>query len=96
MMKQLPSFADAQRAIWGGKDPRAFFHLGILYAQGNGTTQDEILAHYFLQKALDMGCKEAEEYLELEYESGIKDFGDEINAFIEKAGIISVNLLTSL
>ena len=51
MMKQLPSFADAQRAIREGKDPMAFFHLGILYAQGNGTTQDEILAHYFLQKA---------------------------------------------
>ena len=96
MMKQLPSFADAQRAIWGGKDPRAFFHLGILYAQGNGTTQDEILAHYFLQKALDMGCKEAEEFLELEYESGIKDFGDEINAFIEDSNDISPETIAKL
>lgn len=96
MMKQLPSFADAQRAIREGKDPMAFFHLGILYAQGNGTTQDEILAHYFLQKALDMGCKEAEEFLELEYESGIKDFGDEINAFIEDSNDISPETIAKL
>lgn len=96
MMKQLPSFADAQRAIRGGKDPMAFLHLGILYAQGNGTTQNEILAHYFLQKALDMGCKEAEEFLKLEYESGIKDFEDEINAFIGDSNKISRGTIAKL
>jgi len=30
MMKQLPSFADAHKAIRGGKDPRAFLHLGFV------------------------------------------------------------------
>lgn len=96
MMKQLPSFADAHKAIWGGKDPRAFLHLGMLYAQGVGTTQNEILAQYFLRKALDMGCKEAEEFLELEYESGIKDFGDEINAFIGDSNNISRETIVKL
>lgn len=96
MMKQLPSFADAHKAIWGGKDPRAFLHLGILYAQGIGTTQDEMLAQYFIKKALDMGCKEAEECLELEYESGIKDFGDEINAFIGDSNDVSRETIAKL
>jgi len=96
MIKQLPSFTDAHKAIWGGKDPRAFLHLGMLYAQGIGTTQDEMLAQYFIKKALDMGCKEAEEFLELEYESGIKDFGDEINAFIGDSNNLSRETIAKL
>lgn len=96
MMKQLPSFADAHKAIRGRKDPRAFLHLGILYAQGIGTTQDEMLAQYFIRKALDMGCKEAEEYLDLGYESGSKDFGDEINTIIGDPNEISRELTAKL
>ena len=42
----------------------AFLHLGILYAQGVDISRNDILANYFLKKALDMECKEAEEYLE--------------------------------
>lgn len=56
MMKQLPSFDNVKKAIWGGKDPRAFLHLGILYAQGIVTTQNEILAKYFLKKAPTILC----------------------------------------
>ena len=37
MRKQLPSYDTAIKAIRGGKDPMAFLHLGILYAQGIGT-----------------------------------------------------------
>ena len=96
MTKQLPSFDDALKALKGGKDPLAFLHLGILYAQRADRTQNEILAHYFLKKALDMGCKEAEEYLELEYEAGIKDFGDEINAFIGDSNDISRETIAKL
>jgi len=89
MIMQLPSFDDAQKAIKGGKDPMAFLHLGILYAQGTGTTQDEMLAHYFIKKALDMGCKEAEEYLNIEYESGKKDFATDIESYIGEDGSMS-------
>lgn len=96
MMKQLPSFDNAQKAIKGGKDPRAFLHLGILYAQGIGVTQNHILAHYFLKKALDMGCKEAEEYMELGYESGMKDFGDEINAIVGDSNDLSREMIAKL
>ncbi len=82
-MMKLPSLADAQKALKGGKDPRAFLHLGILYAQGIGTTQNEILANYFINQALDMGCKEAKEYINIKYESGANNFANEINAGIE-------------
>lgn len=66
-MMKLPSLVDAQKAIKGGKDPRAFLHLGILYAQGIGTEQNDILATYFIKKSLDMGCKEAEEYINMKF-----------------------------
>lgn len=95
-MKQLPSFKDAQKAIKGGKDPRAFLHLGIMYVQGIGTTQNEVLAQYFIKKAIDMGCKEAERFLDFEYESGIKDFGDEINAIIGDSNDISREIIAKL
>lgn len=78
MVQKLPTYADAQKAICGGKDPIAFLHLGILYAQGIGTEQNDMLASYFIKKALDMGCKEAVEYIKSEYESGKKDFAQEI------------------
>jgi len=78
MVHKLPIYAETQKAICGGKDPKAFLHLGILYAQGIGTEQNDILASYFIKKAIDMGCKEAEEYIKSEYESGKKDFAQEI------------------
>ena len=79
---QLPSYNKACKALKNGKDPMAFLHLGILFAQGVDVSRNDILANYFLKKALDMGCKEAEEYLEWGYESGARDFGDEINTII--------------
>lgn len=78
MVQKLPTYADAQKAICGGKDPKAFLNLGILYAQGIGAEQNDMLASYFIKKAIDMGCKEAEEYIKSEYESGKKDFAQEI------------------
>lgn len=66
-MMKLPSLVDAQKAIKGGKDPRAFLHLGIIYGQGIGTEQSDILATYFIKKALDMGCKETKEYLNITF-----------------------------
>ena len=57
MIQKLPTYAEAQKAICGAKDPKAFLHLGILYAQGIGTEQNDMLADYFIKKAIDMGCK---------------------------------------
>ena len=74
----------------------AFLHLGILYAQGVDVSRNDILANYFLKKALDMGCKEAEEYLEWGYESGTKDFGDEINTIIGNSNEIPRETMAKL
>ncbi len=95
-MKQLLPFDDALKAVWGGKDPKAFLRLGILYSQGIGTTQNEILANYFIKKALDMGCKEAEEYLNVEYESGKKDFADDFESYIGEDGSASQETIVKL
>lgn len=43
-----------------------------------------------------MGCKEAEEYLEWGYESGAKDFGDEINTIIGDYNDISRETIAKL
>ena len=74
----------------------AFLHLGILYEQGIGTTQNHILAHYFIKKAFDMGCKEAEEYLNIEYESGNKDFAADIESYIGEYGSIPRETIVKL
>lgn len=89
MVQKLPTYADAQKAICGGKDPIVFLHLGILYAQGIGAEQNDMLASYFIKKAIDMGCKEAEEYIKSEYESGKKDFAQEIMSAFEEERLIT-------
>lgn len=80
MITNLPTYDEARKAIRGGKDPMAFLHLGIMYASGIGTTENHVLACYFYKRALDLGCQEAEKYLNIEYETGTKDLSNEINA----------------
>ena len=74
----------------------AFLYLGILYAQGIGTEQNDVLADYFLKKSLDMGCKAAEEYLNVEYESGKKDFATEFESYIGEDGSTSRETIAKL
>lgn len=82
MNMKLPPFPVAQRAVCGTHNPMDFLHLGIMYAEGIGIASNAILAHYFIQKAIDMGCREAEEYLHLQYESGKRDFATEMESII--------------
>lgn len=96
MIKKLPTYAEAQKAICGAKDPMAFLHLGILYAQGIDTDQDDILAAFFIKKALDMGCKEALEYINIQYESGKKDLAQEIISAIGDERSITQEKLAKL
>lgn len=70
-------YLDARKAIRGGKDPMAFLSLGKLYAQGIGTTENHVLANYFYEKALYMGCKEAESFISHEYDTGMRDIATE-------------------
>ena len=96
MITNLPTYDEARRAIRGGKDAVAFLHLGILYAQGIGTAQNHILAHYFLKKAYNMGCTEAEEYLNMEYESGRIDFAADIAYYFGDDGSASQETIAKL
>lgn len=81
-MTEKEMYDTARIAIRDTNDPEAFLHLGTLYARGIGITQNHALACYFFKKALDLGCQEAEAYLNMEYESGKKDLADDINAAI--------------
>ena len=49
-------YHEARKAIRTATDPMAFVHLGQLYAQGIGTRENHVLANYFYDKALAMGC----------------------------------------
>lgn len=66
-------YLEARKAIRGATDPKAFLHLGLLYAQGIGIGQNYVLANYFFGKALAMGCEEAEKYINQAYDLGLKD-----------------------
>ena len=68
MKKTLPTYDEARIAIRDGKDPMAFLQLGIIYAKGLGITENHRLANYFFEKALAMGCQEADRYIDLEYD----------------------------
>ena len=81
-------YLEARKAIRGGKDPKAFLNLGCLYAQGIGTSENHTLAYYFYEKALNMGCQEAEKYLSHEYDTGMRD--------IVKDFIHAVNIADSI
>ena len=59
MIKQLPSYDKACKAIKGGKDPMAFLNLGILYDQGIGIEQNDTLAHYFRECRLILSVVDA-------------------------------------
>ena len=81
-------YLEARKAIRGGKDPKAFLNLGSLYAQGIGTSENHVLASYFYEKALNMGCQEAEKYMSHEYDTGMRD--------IVKDFIHAVNIADSI
>ena len=81
-------YLDARKAVRSGKDPKAFLNLGSLYAKGIGTAENHTLAYYFYEKALNMGCVEAEEYMSQEYDTGWRD--------IVKEFIHAVNMTDSI
>jgi len=65
-------YLEARKAVRDAKNPMAFLHLGSLYAKGIGTTENHALANYFYEKALAMGCQEAEAYIDKEYALGYR------------------------
>ena len=96
MISTLPSYDEARIAIKDGKDAKAFFNLGLLYAKGIGVRQNNILAQYFLKKAVDLGCEEAKAYEGVIYETGEIDFPAQIKRMLGNAEDASPETIAAL
>lgn len=83
MTKKLPTFDEARKALRDKGDAQSYLHLGILYSKGMGIGENHALANYFYNKALAMGCQEAEAYIDKEYESGNRKAEDELRLALE-------------
>lgn len=79
-------YLEARKAIRGATNPEAFFRLGTLYAKGIGTSVNHVLAFYFYEKAFAMGCKEAEAFMDEEFNSGRRDLVTEIMNTMDGTG----------
>lgn len=82
-MTDKETFLQARIAIRSGRDARAFLQLGLLYSKGIGTRKNHALSLYFLQKAADIGCEEADELIDAEFEERMKDIVSYIDGFFE-------------
>lgn len=89
-MKEKEIYDNARIAIRNAKDPLAFLHLGNLYAQGIGTQENHVLANYFYDKAIRMGCSEADEYIAMEYELRTRDISNDVEKMIDSSGALSL------
>lgn len=89
MRTKLPTYDEARKAIRDNKNPRAFLHLGILYANGIGTLPNHVLANYFYDKAAQMGCKEVYQYIALEYKNGTRNLANDIEKAKDASGKVS-------
>lgn len=89
-------YIEARKAARDAKNPMAFMRLGLLYAHGVGVTRNYTLASYFFQKASALGCKEAEDYKDIAYEAGAKDFGENITNAIGDPEQASRDVIASL
>lgn len=72
------SYECLRKAIRGQSCGLAFLRLGLSYADGVGTAPNHVLASYFYEKAIALGCREANKYLDLEYDYGSRSIAKEI------------------
>ena len=89
-------YLEAREAVRNAKDPKAFLRLGMLYTQGIGIGKNYVLANYFFEKARTMGCKEAEHYMDIAYEAGVKDFAENITSAIGDPAHVSHDVVDRL
>lgn len=68
-----------RKAIRHKTVPLAFLRLGICYNQGIGTTENHTLASYFFYQAYIMGVKEAGSFIDMDYDSGRRNFVKDFN-----------------
>ena len=89
-------YLEARKAARNATDPKAFLRLGMLYTRGIGIGKNYVLANYFYEKARTMGCKEAEHYMDIAYEAGVKDFAVDITNAIGDPAHVSRDVVASL
>ena len=89
-------YLEARKAVREATDPRAFLRLGLLYTQGIGIGKNYVLANYFFEKARTLGCKEAEHYMDIAYEAGVKDFAVDITNAIGDPAHVSHDVVDNL
>ncbi|MDE7166512.1 MAG: hypothetical protein K2O17_05740 [Bacteroidaceae bacterium] len=95
-MNANETYYNARMAIRDDKSPEAYLNLGILYAKGIGTRENHTLANYFYEKALALGCREAEAYIDMEYDWGVKDIVNEIERAVADEEAISPDKMQRL
>ena len=81
-------YLEARKAVRDKTNPMALLRLGHVYAKGIGTTQNNVLASYFYEKAFSMECEEAVPYIEQEYEAGTRDILEDLERHVEAEGNI--------
>ena len=89
-------YLEARKAVREATDPKAFLRLGLLYTRGIGIGKNYVLANYFYEKARTMGCKEAEHYMDIAYEAGVKDFAVDITNAIGDPAHVSHDVVDRL
>ena len=67
----------------------AFLHLGIIYANGIGITQNHALANYFFDKAAALGCEDAYGYIIKEYETCARDLANSLERDLSPSSSVS-------
>lgn len=77
------SYDYIRKAIRHKDTPLAILRLGISYANGIGTKENHVLANYFYDMALAMGCQEADRYIDQEYGTGKRNLVHDVEKVIK-------------
>lgn len=90
------SYDYIRKAIRHKDIPLAILRLGISYAKGIGIKENHVLANYFFDMASTMGCKEADSFIDQEYESGRRNIVHEIENAIKNFNFSKPNIKEEL
>ncbi len=78
------SFDYIRKAIRHKDVPLAVLRLGVSFAQGIGTIENHVLANYYYEMALTMGCQEAIGYIDHEYDTGRRSILHDVEKAIKR------------
>lgn len=90
------SYDYIRKAIRHKEIPLAVLRLGISYSLGIGTKVNHVLSNYFYEMAYTLGCQEAEDIIEQEFEFGRRNIADAIERAIGNNGALSPQQMARL